>query len=437
MTRLTRCGTLLALLIVFSLAIAAIGTRIPPGAFAQEAGLDLAAMALDTGELPPGYQQTRFDDEGYTPGDRIAAIQFGDAVSAGELEPLEIAWYYSSTFFTGDESSWIYVYLSEFSTETAVEAGFDFFEDEERWASPSEESLDQAGPAAGESPKELTIGSDEGSGLTLRSIDATFRVDRVLAGVSVTTTGVEPALDLVEELASTLEGRIEAVLAGESPAGVEPGLPQSTLGIFAAWPWPGNSLEGYKSAVDFLGSDGSPARFAADYLGGYARFASAGSVEEIVQHEPPYIDIEIAAFSTNEAALGVLQAASELPARHYGNPIVRTAAPEPSLSGVDAARAFHTVRPAVPGTVGSLNLTGYEVAFVLRSHFVKVTLQSDVLNTSLTLENLEASVLDLAAQQVDCRNGSVECGPARVPEPLANTGSPASPVAVVRSDEAD
>ncbi|CAN5579518.1 hypothetical protein BH23CHL4_BH23CHL4_17590 [soil metagenome] len=258
----------------------------------------------------------------------------------------------------------------------------------------------------------------------------------ILAGVSVTTTGKEPAQELIEELASKLQERIEAVLAGESPQAVDPELPQITVELFETWPWPGNSLEGYKTAAEFLGAEGTPAQFGSDYQGGYARFASAGSVEENIQHEPPYVDVEIAAFSTSETALAVLQVAEKLPTRHYGDSILRSAAPDPSLSGADAVRAFHTERPAIPDSLDSLNLTGYEVVFVAGSRVVNIRIQSDALTTSLTTEELEASVLDLAAQQVSCLNSAGECGPARIPEPLSNTtGSPASPVAVKIGDE--
>ena len=53
-------------------------------------------------------------------------------------------------------------------------------------------------------------------------------------------------------------------------------LPGRVLPLFAAWPWPGNSLEGHKDAKEFLGPTGAPAAFALEYRAGYAAFAAAG-----------------------------------------------------------------------------------------------------------------------------------------------------------------
>jgi hypothetical protein len=405
----------------------------PTDAIAQDARLDLAAMALDQADIPPEYAQTRFDDEGYTPGSRMAAIQYADRVSAEELQPFEIEWFYSSTYFSEDESSWILVYLTEYRTETAVEAGFAYFEDEERDQASGIEAEDQPGPAAGELPKEITAGTDDRVDPPVQFVDATFRVDRVLAGVTVSAPDAAPSGELVEELAARLEQRITAVLSGQMPDGIRPELPVLAMNLFATWPWPGNSLEGHKSAAQFLGAESGPAQFAGDYLGGYARFASAGSVEKIVQHEPPYIDLEIAEFAASDSALGMLEVAEELPTRHYGDQISRTAAPEPALAEVDGVRAFSTERSPIPGTPDSLHLTGYEIAFVVGAAFVAVTIQNDIADTRLTPEDLEATALDLAEQQVACLQQATECGPPTVPEPLSETGMPATPVAVLRA----
>jgi hypothetical protein len=244
-------GVLLSLVI-----LAPAGMHAVHDTSAQEPGLDLAGMALDQSNLPPGYHLKRFDDEGYTPGHRMAAIQFGDRISVATLEPLGIVQFYSSTFFTDDESSSIYVYLTDYEDEAAVQAGFDFFEDESAFPGGPPEREDQPGPVAGDSPKEITVESDAAGSPPLYVVDATFRVDRILAGVAVTSNVEAPATDLVETLATALAERIEAVLQGETPVGVDPAMQQLSLKLFATWPWPGNSLEGYKNAEEFLGADG-------------------------------------------------------------------------------------------------------------------------------------------------------------------------------------
>jgi len=87
------------------------------------------------------------------------------------------------------------------------------------------------------------------------------------------------------------------VLAGQAPPGIDLGLPTRVLPLFETWPWPGNSLEGYKSADEFLGPRGAAAQFAADYRSGYTCFASVGSVPEVMVHTPPYIQVEVAEFA--------------------------------------------------------------------------------------------------------------------------------------------
>jgi hypothetical protein len=114
---------------------------------------------------------------------------------------------------------------------------------------------------------------------------------------------------------------------------------------------------------------------------------------------------------------------------------MREPAPEPALAGSDGVRAFSTERPPIPGTPDSLHLQGYEIAFVIDSTFVAITIQQDAGTTTLTTEGLAASALDLAGQQVDCLKRENECGPPSVPEPLSETGMPATPVAAVRPDE--
>jgi hypothetical protein len=397
---------------------------------AQEPALDLAAMALDQSDLPPEYHLKRFDDEGYTPGHRLAAIQFGDRISRQTLEPLGIVQFYSSIFFTDDESRSIYVYLTEYEDEAAVQAGFDFFEDEAALPGGPAESEDQPGPIAGDSPKEMTVGSDAADSPPTHFLDATFRVGRILAGVTVSSNGEAPATDLVETLANALAERIAVVLRGGTPAGVDPAMQQLSLKLFATWPWPGNSLEGYKNAEEFLGADGGLPEFADDYLGGYARFASAGSVDRDVQHEPPYIDLVVVEFAAPEAALGVLEASGELPTLHYGNPLSRTPVADPAIDGADAAKAFVLHRDPLEGVAGSFELTGYNVVFVAGTRLVTISILSDAFDTGLRSEDLEATVLDLAAQQLTCLGQEADCGQPEVPSPLSGIGMPATPAAL-------
>ena len=408
------------------------------GAIAQEAPplasptpvtghLDLAAMALDQADLPPGYHQLQYDDEGYTPGNRMAAIQFAGAIPDETIAGTGIAWFYSSSFDAEDHSGFIYVYLEEYPSEEAVSAGFALFEDEPRMA-PEIQTQDLPGPVAGQDPKETTVGTytdPDDPTLSSHFVDASFRVGRVRAGVTVETYGEAPPPDpaLVEELAATLAGRVEAVLAGQALPGIDLALPTRMLPLFETWPWPGNSLEGHKSADEFLGSSGLPSQFAADYQAGYARFASVGSVPEVMAHTPPYITVEVAEFASPEAALGMLDVAEELPPRHEGGQHSRTIAPSPSIGGVDQVRAFHTSRvgveePPLPP------LSGYELLFALGNQLVVVNVEVDDPDRSAALTQAEAIALELAAQQVACLGADEPCGPGQGPPALAMSASP-------------
>jgi hypothetical protein len=128
--------------------------------------LDLAAMALTQAEMPPGYRQRDFWHEGYTPGDQIATIQLGGTLPTDEVVATGVQWFYSSTFATVDGVDQIYVYLMEFPSPSAVEAGFALFEDERRYIDPAEDVEGLPGPAAGEEPKEMTDLS-EAFGITI------------------------------------------------------------------------------------------------------------------------------------------------------------------------------------------------------------------------------------------------------------------------------
>ncbi len=404
----------------------------PFHAGAQESMLDLAAMALEQGDLPAGYHQRRFDEEGYTPGHRMAAIQFGDQIPSAELEDLGIVRFYSSTFFSEDQSDQIYIYLTEYESDAAAHLGCDYFENESNFGFPSVESEDLPGPTAGASPKEITVSTDSRETTPFYGVDATFRVGRVLAGVQAGSIEGMPEVSFIEELATALEGRIATVHAGEAPEGVNFALSRMSLDLFGTWPWPGNSLEGYKSAEELLGADGGLPQFHSAYLGGYIRFASAGSVDTVVQHEPPYIDLLIAEFTDEESALGVLDASGELPTLHYTNVLTRTPVDAPSVEGADGVLAFAVHRDPIEDVADSFELAGYEVAFTVGTRVVTITVLGDVLDTRLSPEDLRAIALDLAEQQSSCLQESEECGSPAVPAPLLEIGLPATPIAEVR-----
>lgn len=393
-----------------------------------EGRLDLAAMALSEEDLPSEFRQRFFDNEGYTPADRIASIQFADSVSHEEIMATGITWFYSSTFQTDDNLHLIYVYLNEFATEADVEKGFAFFEDEQRFAVEGSESRDQPGPEAGGAPKETTVitYTDPTSASNNQHVlDATFRIGRVLAGVAAVSFGAASPPDpaLVESLAARLAERIETVQAGEAPPGLDLTLPERMLPLFATWPWPGNSLEGHKSAEDFLGDLGPAAQFASDFENGYAVFASAGSANGGKVHDPPYIDIAVARFASADAALGVLDAAESFLRRHDGAAATREVIPSPQVTGADAIRAFRVDRPNISDP-DSLHLVGTEIVLVQGNMLAAISVLVDADDLSATPEQADAIAIDLAGQQSECLQDSRGCGPVQIPEILTSVVTP-------------
>jgi len=424
---------------VLAIALSAIAQEASPVVPWVVDRLDLAAMALEASDLPDGYRQERFDDEGYTPGHRIAAIQTGGTISQAAVTATGVTWYYSSTFRHPNGTDWVLSYLSEFPNADAVTAGFALFEDEERLASHDEEHRDGPGLSAGEAPKESTFGAYPDPATParrVRYIDATFRVGRVLAGVVVTESRVGEASSpdpvLVEALASTLVKRIEAVLARQVRSGIDLRLPTQMLPLFATWSWPGNSLEGHKSAEEFLGWVRKPAAFAPHYRAGYAVFASVGSAPGGMVHDPPYVDVAVAEFATTEAAAGVLATAEALLQRHFGRTVARDEVAAPTVPGVESARAFHSDRPATGGPE-SLHLMGYEVVVVQGTTLVVVSVQVDADDLRASLAQAEAAALDLAGQQVACLGSDAPCGVVQVPAAfVAGPDLAATPVSWTR-----
>ena len=168
---------------------------------------------------------------------------------------------------------------------------------------------------------------------------------------------------------------------------------------------------------------GAHSRFAADYQTGYARFASVGSVPEVMAHTPPYVTVEVAEFASPEAALEVLAVAEELPPRHEGLEYSRTIAPNPAIEGVDQVRAFHTSRvgleePPLPPLLGS------ELVFALNNHLVVVNVEVDLPHRRAALARAEAIALPLAAQQADCLRADEPCGPVEIPAILGASAPP-------------
>lgn len=416
MSRSRQVLALLALFLLTSAHPALLASQ--PSPVATPAGptvasrLDLAAMALTVDDIPAGFHQPIFDNEGYTHGDRMSAIQTGGAVPQDEIDATNLAWAYTSTFFNNDGSEWIHAYVSEHKDEAGARAAFDLFEDEATDPSTPETCTDESGPAVGDEPKEITVCSEPLWNGTM--IDATFRVGRVLAGVTTFTTGDDPDTGLIEELAATFHERIELVLAGEAPSGTDLSLAPNMLPVFDTWRWPGNSLEGYKTADEFLGTEGDVSALSSDYVMGYAIFVSSGADATDFAHDPPYIDIEISEFTSPDVAREALGLVDTLPQRHSGMPVAREPIDAPEIEGSEEVVAFAVDRPALIGDPSSLHLAGTSVSFTSGPYLVTLMVTVDADARGANPEETRAMAADLATQQAGCLASA--CRPFAVPE---------------------
>ena len=284
--------------------------------------LDLAAMALTAADLPPGYVLARFAgryhpapyalhfaEEAYFRADQLAHPYYGTGLTAEALARTGLRWDYESVFAAPDGESFIRAYVQEYDSPDGARAGFDLFEDETGTA-----LTDLPGPGVGEAPAETTVGTWTTPFVSVQSADATFRVGRLLAGVSVDTFGANaPDPRLAQRLAGKLARRIEQVLAGTPPLGIDPALPALLLPIHETWTEPGVFPEGYRGAAEFLGTDERVARLAGEYRGGYVRTASVNAHEPAAAPRAPFVTVAVASFASPRAAAAALSAADGLP----------------------------------------------------------------------------------------------------------------------------
>jgi hypothetical protein len=204
-------------------------------------------MALSTQDLPPGY--LRFWGGGLYPGD-----VYGDVI-ASNLSQERLAETGHIRSYEDDYGVWnsgkiVHIFIDEYATAEGAAKGFEIFEDESN-VPPGDTVLsmeDRPLPGVGEEPSELTVGSViSEDGTFSQSVGSAFRIGNLNAGVVLeyrtfpdesgtpvatpaSAAGPDPEqIQLVEEMSAKLAARIEAVLAGETPSGVDPELAAKVL----------------------------------------------------------------------------------------------------------------------------------------------------------------------------------------------------------------
>jgi hypothetical protein len=394
--------------------------------------LDLAAMALAPDDVPAGY----FDDysEWWVPGATFAASVLDGAGAPAGLERI-----YQSFYGNPEQGITIHCFLFEFASPEAAQAGSPLVDAALRPPLPEGTTVGPThapGPDIAGIPSETTFVTYDtwaAGGPRANIVADTFKHDRLLAGISVerytdppaagtpvsavaTPVTGDPAQEqLATMLANTLEARITAVLAGQTPSGVDPALSDAVLPLGQLVDATTPVLGGYKAGIDLLrcgicGEANSLLPFAKDARDGFARIVSLGPMVE-GEPTPPFVSVAVTAFSSPEAARRALaairQAPNDLPTP---GPIPRghrMLAADPTVPLTEAALAFQATSNADdPQAV----VDSAGVDFVSGTRLVTVDVQG-----GLSPEAAMAAAIDLAVQQAACLGAGDPCDAVTLP----------------------
>lgn len=398
--------------------------------------LDLAAMALTADDVPAEY----FDsyDEWWVPAEALSEAVLGGAAASAGLERA-----YQTFYSTADGAATIHVFLLAFASSAEAEAGAALVDAALRPPLPEgtiSGPTHATGPALGDASSVLTVVSYDtwaAGGPRVDVVANSFRRDRLVAGVSVerytdppvgtpaageaTPTAPDAAQTaLATSLAASLDNRIAMVRAGRSPAGIDLALADLTLPLAQLVDTTTPVFGGYKSGVDLLrcgicGEENALLPFADSARGGFTRGVVLGPLVD-GEPQPPFVSVAVAEFTSEGAALDVLEAMRKAPNdRPTVIPVprgTRTAATDPAIPAVTAALAFQAVlnedEPNAP-------IDSAGVAFVVGNRLVTVDVQG-----GLTAEVAMAAAIDLATQQAACLAADRPCQTVTLPATLAD-----------------
>jgi hypothetical protein len=394
--------------------------------------LDLVAMALSTEDLPPGY--LRFWGGVLAPGEVYGDV-FASHLPREQLAATGHLRSYEDNYGVWNSGEFVHIFIDEYASAEGAAQGFEIFEDESN--TPPDETVlsmeDRPLPGVGEEPSELTVGSVMyEDGTFSQFVGSAFRIGNLNAGVVLeyltfpdesgtpvatpaSAAGPDPEqVQLVEEMSAKLAARMEAVLAGETPSGVDPELAAKVLPIQQSPnAWHGISWEGYEASETMIGFEGAFTRFAPDYRSGFSRMIMMGTGDDF---PPPYVSVGVSEFASPTAANDVLNAIRETPG-DLPTPAVsprgakRELVDDPTIPGADAALAF---RSALDEEDPDAPFDSAGVDFVVGPYLVTVDVQGvDSAETAM------AAAKDLAMQQAACLTAEGPCAAASVPALMA------------------
>jgi hypothetical protein len=381
-----------------------------PAAFTGAPSLDLAAMALNHLDYPDEFN---IFYELYIPGDQLSDLLLGGLIPQDEVDATNIIRFYESVYVTPDQTVNLRSYLEEYPDIESALAGYELLEDETRLAPEGANFVDEPGPGIGEEPSEITVGSFEPSvgDADAQFIDITFRVGRVIAGVSTqTASGVAADRELVLQLAERLVERIEAVMAGEPLPEIDTSIPSQTLPIENL----GMILnEGYYAASEAFGPEAA-APVEADFESAYLRTIAAGRVTQ-GESPLPRVSISVVQFGSEESALIMLSDVETWQPAFIGlDRIVLDRIP-----GASAVLGFQYANPIFAGAEND----SVRILMIVESSLVTIDFQGGA-----SIEEARAAASALAVAQADCLQRDDPCTEADLPEGIVEQ-QPGTPVA--------
>ena len=381
--------------------VLAVPTQTPSGSPATTAPrLDLAAMVLDSSNMPEGY--TLFY-EIYIPGDRVSSDLTGSLITPEEIASSGLQWYYESVYLSADGSTRIRSYVEQYADATGATRGFELLEDENRLAPEGSVFTDAPGAGVGEEPSEISEGSLQPPGTTpvVNSIDSTFRTGNFLAGVSVDTLPGTPADKQVAiDLSAVLFARIQTVLANQPLPLIDYALPGRLVTLSPGFQ---SHDEGYLSAAEMFGPDAA-APIAPSFVSGYFTNQSLISVED----SPlpiPLVSITVGKFQDQNAALQMLGDSAVLQPPFDGVEPLEIG----TVPGASVTQAFAYANPMLSAATRD----SVRIVMVVGSDLVILDLQAN-----RTLEGAQEAAIQIATAQAACLQSTGECAPVELPTGL-------------------
>ena len=362
--------------------------------------LDLAAMVLDSTNMPEGY--TLFY-ELYVPGDRVSADLTGGQITPEEVAESGLEWYYESVYLSSDGSTRIRSYVEQYADMNGAIRGFELLEDENRLAPEGAVFTDTPGAGVGEEPSEISEGSLQPPGTTpvVNSIDSTFRTGNFLAGASVDTLPGTPAdRQLAIDLSGVLFDRIQTVLANQPMPLIDYALPGHLVTLGPGFQ---GHDEGYLSAAEIFGPDAA-APVAISFVSGYFTNQSPISTNSPVL-PIPLVSVTVSKFQDENVALQMLGDSTVLQPPFDGVEPLDIG----TIPGASVVQAFTYANPMLSASAQD----SVRIVMVVGGHLVILDVQANK-----TLDGAQEAAIQIATAQASCLQSTGVCPPLELPAGL-------------------